>query len=173
MSHFSTSSVTRLPLSLSSCFTVHGVCEYLEDGGQKAKGESVHGLPAVIFFFSPTAGQRQPGQEAQSCPSTICHAPGAARIYPHRGSEQRSLLIPPPSIQHPAPSRRRKQPVRGDLCFKKSRSGKLPINCMCTLHLHGYVHTQKRTYSTFVRIRKQIHSICPGNRYCFWRYCNI
>lgn len=54
---------------------------------------------------------------------------------------------------HPAPSHRRKQPVRGDLCFRKARSRKLPIlyvyftyawTCSCTkTHINKYGSTRK------------------------------
>lgn len=117
LSHLSTSGLAGPPLSLSICLALYGTCVRVQRmEGEKDEGKSQRRVSKLlVFFFSPTAGQRQPGQEAPSCPSTICRAPGAARIYPHRACEQQPPH--PPSIQHPAPSRRRKQPVRGDLRF--------------------------------------------------------
>lgn len=129
LSHLSTSGLAGPPLSLSICLALYGTCVRVQRmEGEKDEGKSQRMVSQLlVFFFSPTAGQRQPGQEAPSCPSTICRAPGAARIYPHRACEQQPPH--PPSIQHPAPSRRRKQPVRGDLrFFREAGTGKL-----CTL----------------------------------------
>lgn len=103
LSHLSTSGLAGPPLSLSICLALNGTCVRVQRmEGEKDEGKSQRMVSKLlVFFFSPTAGQRQPGQEAPSCPSTICRAPGAARIYPHRACEQQPPTHPASSTQHP------------------------------------------------------------------------
>lgn len=93
-------------------------------------------LQAIVFFsFSPTTGQRNPGQEAPSYPFTICHATGAARISPPQSLQAAALLKPPlSSHEHLAPSVREKQPVKADLCSIAASTGKQDNACISILY---------------------------------------
>lgn len=136
VSHFNTSTILKVyffhlvALSPTQCMMPVWVFRGWRDGRMEEK--SMHGLPAVIFFFSPTAGQRQPGQEAPSCPSTICRAPGAARIYPHRACEQPSLFPHTPSKQHPVAGG---GSLSEGICVLERQGPESSPYCMCTLSL--------------------------------------
>lgn len=111
----------------------------MEDGGQKTKKKSVHGLPAVIFFSPPPQVKDSQARKPSLAPQPSAMPQELPGSTPTEALSSDLCLFPhPPSIQHPAPSRRRKQPVRGDLCFKKSRSGKLSIN-VCKVHIQPYI----------------------------------
>lgn len=60
---------------------------------------------------------------------------------------------PPTQPTHPAPSRRRKQPVRGDLRFREARTG-----THCNTHTNGDA-------STRMGVDKQEHTVCPDDTY--------
>ena len=166
--HNSTSTIMGLALSLSGsvCHPIHGVhtCVSRKDrernGGGKMTEKSVHGLPAVLFFFSPTAGQRQPGHEGPSCSSTICHAPGAARTYPHKPCEQQPSVPP----THPAPSTQshERSSLSEGICVLEKQVKQDVLFVYLVLE---DVFMQGNT-------EDNLHPICSSNTCCICRYCN-
>ena len=91
------------------------VVRHLREGSEDGRKKPAHGLPATRFLLLPhrrskTArpGSPHPAPQPSAVPQEL---PGSTPTEPVSSSPH------PPSIQHPAPSRRRKQPVRGDLRF--------------------------------------------------------
>lgn len=69
----------------------------------------------------------------------------------------------PPSIQHPAPSHREKQPVRGDLCFTEASTGKRDDTSSSILYVYltlKHIYTCKHSKHTtlFIQLSTHIHT---------------
>jgi len=138
--------------------------------GEKMKEKS---FPLPLFFpslfFTRSAGSKTAGprKPRAPCPRTICRGPGSCQDGPPRSRvRQRPCLSPPPHThthtQHPAPSGRRKQPVRGDLCVRKGKDRKALASLCCISTSRAHTHTGGWRGG---RRERGGHLICHGNRY--------
>lgn len=124
LSHFTAGTLSAPPLSLSGHLAVYGLCVSIwSTEGKKMKAKvTARSLPAYISFFSPledSQGRKpSPAPQPSAVPQEL---PGST---PTEALSGELCLLPLTGIQHPAPSRRRKQPVRGDLCFRKVKERK-------------------------------------------------
>jgi len=136
-----------LPVSFnaSMCFAVYGIHVFRgsrEGEAEKGRGKKSQCMVSQQFFSSSSppppqvkdiqARKAHPAPQPSAVPQEL---PGSA---PTEAVSSSPAYPPhPPAIQHPAPSRMERQPVRGDLCFREARAEnrmlEVSLYCVCTL----------------------------------------